>query len=59
MDKVFGSDADSKLVQLLNAFSPINFTELGISIDLRARQQENADAPIETTELGITIDESL
>ena len=40
-------------VQPLNALSPIEITELGITIDTNPVQPLNALSPIETTELGI------
>ena len=38
-----------------NAHSPIEVTEVGISMLVRPEQFLNADPPIEVTELGITV----
>ena len=43
-------------LQPLNAFDPIEVTELGIVIDVNELQPSNAPFPIEVTELGIVID---
>ena len=42
-------------VQLLNAFSPIEVTELGMSMPNRPLQSENANAPILVTVLGMMV----
>ena len=46
---------DVKPEQPLNAYSPIEVTELPIVTDVKPRQLSNAYSPIEVTELGITV----
>ena len=46
-------------LELLNAYLPIEVTELGIVIEVNLEQLPNALSPIEVTELGIVIDVKL
>ena len=47
---------DTKLIQVKNAFSPIDVTNAGMAIDLKLIQFMNAISPIDVTEAGMTID---
>ena len=49
----------SKLLQPVNASSPIEVTELGITTEVKLLQPVNAYLPIEVTELGISTDVKL
>ena len=50
---------DVKPLQLSNARSPIEVTQLGMVIDVKPLQYSNAPLPIEVTELGMVIDVKL
>ena len=47
---------DSSALQSLNAESPIEVTESGISTEVSALQPSNADSPIAVTDSGIITD---
>jgi len=47
---------DVKLVQLWNAYWPIDVTEDGMVIDVKLVQLSNAFEPIDITESGMVID---